>query len=403
MHLPLNRGTANAYNQDSAADLSEASESEAEQEASGYEDEDASVEPSSPSSEDSQDYASEQEERRRSRKKARTHSRSTPITAPTSGAHAGQELWRPGVTTGLGPGTQVVIKKPKPRAVGATPYTNATIHPNTLLFLADLARHNDRAWLKLHDADFRASEADFRTYLGSVQERLVELDETIPELPAKDVVFRIYRDVRFSKDQTPYKTHFSAAWSRTGRKGPFAAYYVQIKAGGSFVGGGLWMPETLALARLRADVNRRPQRLKSVLMREDVRKEFLPGASKDERQLVKAFVGHNKENVLKTKPKGYEADHKDIELLRLRSYTMGRKFKNDEVLGDQGFDNVVETLRCLVPFVTYLNSVVMPDDPESSDEEEERAEGEGEEEAGEEPAEEQRDESVEDEKEDDED
>lgn len=106
----------------------------------------------------------------------------------------------------------------------------------------------------MHDPDYRASWKDFETFLDALTQGIVTVDETVPELPLKDIVsltfaficsslvsdlqiFRIYRDVRFSKDQTPYKTAFSAAWSRTGRKGPYAVYYVQIKPnGGSLIG-----------------------------------------------------------------------------------------------------------------------------------------------------------------------
>lgn len=134
--------------------------------------------------------------------------------------------------------------------------------------------------------------------------------------------FRIYRDVRFSSDPTPYKvlyshpgpytrgltkqqTHFSAAWSRTGRKGPYAAYYVQIAPSGSFIGGGLWHPDAAPLALLRRDVDRKSHKLKRVLLDERIRKEFLGGAKAKEGDCVAKFAALNKENALKTKPKVY--------------------------------------------------------------------------------------------------
>ncbi|KAG9616437.1 hypothetical protein KCU69_g23683, partial [Aureobasidium melanogenum] len=92
-----------------------------------------------------------------------------------------------------------------------------------------------------YDADYRSSLKDWNSFVESLTEELTKIDDTIPELPLKDVVnldeqvFRIYRDIRFSKDPTPYKPYFSAAWSRTGRKGPYAAYYVQISPNDSFV------------------------------------------------------------------------------------------------------------------------------------------------------------------------
>jgi uncharacterized protein (TIGR02453 family) len=134
----------------------------------------------------------------------------------------------------------------------------------------------------------------------ALSEKIAEIDETVPELPPKDLVFRIYRDIRFSNDPTPYKTHFSAAWSRTGRKGPYACYYVQIQPGGSsFVGSGLWHPEAAPLALLRRNINRKPHLIKSVLSENRLRKEILNVNPNDEKKAIKAFAASNAENALK--------------------------------------------------------------------------------------------------------
>ncbi|KAF1929323.1 uncharacterized protein M421DRAFT_419853 [Didymella exigua CBS 183.55] len=215
-----------------------------------------------------------------------------------------KELWKPGAK--LRPGTQLIIKKPKARDAGDTAYTESTIHPNTMLFLQEIKANNDRQWLKLHDPDYRVAVQDFNDFIGKLTERIVEIDETIPELPVKDIVYRIYRDVRFSKDQTPYKTYFSAAWSRTGRKGPYAAYYVQIQPnGGSFVGGGLWQPDAEPLRKLRHEIDRRSTRIKQILTNDRIRDAFLAGAPDNEKKVVKAFIGltSNASTALKRHPK----------------------------------------------------------------------------------------------------
>ncbi|KAF1916790.1 hypothetical protein BDU57DRAFT_244520 [Ampelomyces quisqualis] len=291
-----------------------------------------------------------------------------------------KDLWKSGAK--LAPGTQVVIKKPKPREAGDTPFTDDSIHPNTMLFLKDLAANNDRQWLKLHDPDFRASLDDFSTFTEKVTEKVMEADETIPELPVKDVIYRIYRDVRFSKSPTPYKTYFSAAWSRTGRKGPYAHYYIQIQPnGGSFVGG-FWQPEAATLAKLRHDIDRKPHNIKQALQNPLVRKAFLNKSEDTEKGAVRAFVNlaSNKSNALKRHPKGYDQNHKDIDLLRLRNFTLGKKLRDDEVIGTGGLGRIAELVACMVPFITYLNRVVMPDDePSDSSEEDGSATGQEEE------------------------
>ncbi|PCH00120.1 Conserved hypothetical protein CHP02453 [Penicillium occitanis (nom. inval.)] len=100
----------------------------------------------------------------------------------------GKELWREGVKTGLGPGKEVFIKKPQARDLGGIDYKDDTIHPNTMLFLKDLKENNERQWLKAHDADYRASKKDWDTFVETLTEKIIEKDETIPELPAKDLV-----------------------------------------------------------------------------------------------------------------------------------------------------------------------------------------------------------------------
>lgn len=304
----------------------------------------------------------------------------------------GQELWRPGAKIDAAPGEAVFIKLPKAREAGRVPYTDSTIHSNTMLFLTDLRANNDREWLKMHDADYRQSKKDFDSFVECLTEKVIEKDETIPELPPKDLTFRIYRDIRFSPDPTPYKTHFSAAWSRTGRKGPYAGYYVQVQPRGSFVGAGVWHPEAQPLALMRKDVDLKSHKIKAVLTAPELRKEFFGGISNDEKKAIKAFVGMNTENMLKTKPKGYEKDNPNIDLLKLRNFTIGKKLKDEEVLGPGGIGRIVTLIGILTPFVSYLNSVVMPDEDPSSEEDEEGDEGEGEEEVGEEEGEEEEEE-----------
>ena len=286
----------------------ESSESEVavQNEESGYEDEDrsASAMSSPPASEDEEDgeeyvSVSEKEKKPRRGRPAKKSSKGVVVANGTKG----QELWRPGVKTGLAPGEQIFIKLPKAREAGKTPYKDNAIHPNTFLFLGDLKENNDREWLKVHDADYRQSKKDFDTFIECLTEKIIEKDETIPELPSKDVTFRIYRDVRFSSDPTPYKVYFSAAWSRTGRKGPYAHYYVHIQPGSSFVGGGIWHPDAQPLALLRRDVDRKPHKIKKILMDPGIRKACFKGCPSDEKKAIKAFVEANKENALKTKPK----------------------------------------------------------------------------------------------------
>ncbi|KAH7398908.1 hypothetical protein DE146DRAFT_755898 [Phaeosphaeria sp. MPI-PUGE-AT-0046c] len=298
-----------------------------------------------PSSESEQEEAATSDEDDRPKKSAKAK-KSLPMHHKQGGE---KELWKQGAK--LAPGTQLIIKA-------------------------------------LHDPDYRAAFQDFSTFTEEVSQKIVDADELIPELPVKDVIYRIYRDVRFSSDKyvksnerkvaTILGTHtdlvqlppdFSAAWSRTGRKGPYAHYYVQIQPkGGSFVGGGLWQPEAAALAKLRRNIDRKPHKIKEVLTNTEIRTAFLNNVADNEAKAVKAFVElpTNKSSALKRHPKGYEQSHQDIALLRLRNFTIGRKIADDEIVGPNGLGRVADLIASMVPFITYLNSVVMPDE-ESSD------------------------------------
>ncbi|KAI0187566.1 hypothetical protein EV127DRAFT_369327 [Xylaria flabelliformis] len=267
------------------------------------------------------------------------------------------------------------IPLPKLRDTDGVDYEDTKVHPNTLLFLGDLKANNKRSWLKMHDPEYRRSLKDWESFVETLTEKIIEADETIPELPLKDVIFRIYRDIRFSKDPTPYKPHYSAAWSRTGRKGPYACYYVHIEPGYCLVGGGLWHPEAAALARLRASVDERPHRIRRVLTDPEFVRVFLPHVvGKKEDKILKAFADKNQENALKTKPKGFNPDHRDIQLLKLRNYTIGRQIPEEDILSDNAQEKIMEAIRAMVPFVTFLNNVVMPDPGADSDSDEDDGE-----------------------------
>ncbi|KAI3543852.1 hypothetical protein CABS01_12653 [Colletotrichum abscissum] len=275
-----------------------------------------------------------------------------------------------------------IIPHEKLRGLDGQDYSDDTVHKNTLSFLKDLKAHNQRSWLKSHDGEYRRSLKDWNTFVETITPKITEVDFTIPELPAKDLVFRIHRDIRFSKDPTPYKAHFSAAWSRTGKKGPYACYYIHLQPGSCFVGGGLWCPEASHLQKLRESIDERPRRWRRVLNDERFKRTFLPKSLQKggEEAALKGFAETNKGNALKTKPKGYLVDHRDIELLKLRNFTISKKVDDKVFTEDDAQEQICEIIAAMHPFITFLNSIVMPDfnaddDDDDSDEDEEDENG----------------------------
>ncbi|TDZ51663.1 hypothetical protein CTRI78_v007485 [Colletotrichum trifolii] len=275
-----------------------------------------------------------------------------------------------------------IIPLEKLRDLGGVEYADETVHKNTLLFLKDLKKNNQRSWLKGHDKEYRRALKDWNTFVETITEKIAEVDFTIPELPAKDLVFRIHRDIRFSKNPTPYKAHFSAAWSRTGKKGPYACYYIHLEPGSCFVGGGLWCPEAGHLQKLRASIDERPRRWRRVLNGERFKRTFLPKAAKKsgEEAALLAFADVNKGNALKKRPMNYSVDHRDIELLKLKNFTISKKIDDEIFTKQDAQEKVCEVIAAMEPFITFLNSIVMPDlnldDDGDSDDDDDADEGE---------------------------
>ena len=178
------------------------SESSDEDEVSGYEDEGATASgvssaPESESGSEEPDPSSDDDAPRKKRKVGAKNGvavKKVKVTANENGdvvlssGSKGKELWRPGVKSKLAPGEAVFVPLPKAREEGKVKYKDDRIHGNTMLFLGDLKRNNDREWLKVHDADYRQSKKDFDTFVECLTEKIIEKDETVPELPAKDLV-----------------------------------------------------------------------------------------------------------------------------------------------------------------------------------------------------------------------
>lgn len=219
----------------------------------------------------------------------------------------------------------------------------------------------------------RQAERDFQTFVAALSSVVCERDPTIPELPVKDIIYRIHRDMRFTNDPTPYKVYFSVAWSRSGRKGPYAQYYLHVQPGGeSFIAGGYFGCDAETLACLREDIDTQPHQFKSVLMGETLRTVFFPKVKAEESKVVKAFCQMSKRGALKKKPKvrwltplfpclatcangcveGFDVDHSDIELLKLRSFVLIKKLSDSDVVGKDSLQAIGDVVEALEPFVS---------------------------------------------------
>ncbi|GAA5848078.1 hypothetical protein JCM9279_007444 [Rhodotorula babjevae] len=274
-----------------------------------------------------------------------------------------------------------VKKVPAPKVNAAT----STILPETLGFLAKLAQHNDRDWFGTHDALYRHALVNFQTFLAAWVPVASEADWSLPHLPVKDLVHRIYRDVRFSKDKTPYKRYMCASHSRTGRKGPFALYYVHVQPGGkSFLGVGCWSPSADVLKLIRAQILSNPKPLRKILAKEALVELFGEPKPRMDGKRSSIFGGDDQ---LKNAPKieGVDKTHKDIDLLKCRSFAVETHFADDVVTAPDFLDKLKHAMSVASEFAQYLNEIISPtpasendddDDDDDEDEDEQGSEGE---------------------------
>jgi uncharacterized protein (TIGR02453 family) len=219
---------------------------------------------------------------------------------------------------------------------------SSTLLP-ALDFLSDLSHHNDRTWFNAHRADYDAARSSFEAFVDDLIDRL-RFSDDLQDLAAKDCLARIYRDVRFSKDKSPYKTNFGALIGRGGWKTPnLLGYFIALEPGGkSMAAGGLHDPTPEQLTHFRQAIDRDAQAFYQVTGVRDFVKEF--GAVAGER--------------LKTAPKGYERDHPHIDLLQLKQVYVMHTYSDSEVLSPDFADRVVEACQAMKPFLVYLKDLI---------------------------------------------
>lgn len=209
----------------------------------------------------------------------------------------------------------------------------------TLDFLKQLGKNNDKAWFDKNRKAYEAAKDDFEEFIGGLLQKLTKLEERFSEQQAKDTIFRIFRDVRFSKDKTPYKAHFSAYLSRAGRKSPDAGYYLHIEPGKSFLAGGIWQPEGPLLKGIRQEIDYNFKEFTGILNNKDFKKQF------------KNLEGEE----LKKVPPGYAADNPAADYLKKKSFMASQPLADKDLTAKNFGDNLVKTATVLKPLVDFMN------------------------------------------------
>lgn len=218
------------------------------------------------------------------------------------------------------------------------------IDDSTLNFLKELSLNNNREWFNAHKGDYKTARENIYAFTAEIITGLSRFDKTIPEdLQPKNCVMRIYRDIRFSKDKTPLKTNFGIAISANGKnfKGP--GYYIHIQPEKSFLAGGSWFPEADELKAIRQEIDYNGSELRGVI---------------ENKAFKKFFTSLDREGALKTTPKGYSADHQDVEYLKLKSFTATHSLSNNELKTSDSPKVILSAFENLYPFIVFLRNAI---------------------------------------------
>ena len=214
-----------------------------------------------------------------------------------------------------------------------------------LEFLQELQQNNTREWFGQNKSRFDQLRSDFESFLNELIPEVHKVDPDIGLVAAKDCMFRIYRDVRFSKDKAPYKTNFGAFIAENGRKSLKAGYYFHLSPEESFLGGGIYMPSPEILKAIRQEVYFNSEELKQIMSEPDFRRIY--GGV------------HDMEDKLKKPPKDYPADFKDMDLLRHKSYTVWHTLTEEELSSQALLGAIVQKFKAMVPFNAFLNRIFL--------------------------------------------
>jgi uncharacterized protein (TIGR02453 family) len=213
----------------------------------------------------------------------------------------------------------------------------------TVSFLKELKKNNNKPWFDNHREKYLSAKIDFENFIGKLLEATSVFDSDLKELIVKNCTFRINRDIRFSKDKTPYKTNMGASLNRGGKKSVFAGYYFHLEPGGrSFAGGGLWMPAAPELKKLRQEIDYCFPEFNKIINSSAFKTRY-PGLEMNEREMLVNI------------PKGYDKENPAASFLKLKSF-VATKDIHDTLLTSPALKNeVVQAFKALMPLVKFMN------------------------------------------------
>ncbi|MEM8889056.1 MAG: DUF2461 domain-containing protein [Bacteroidota bacterium] len=216
------------------------------------------------------------------------------------------------------------------------------IEKDTLKFLKELSKNNNREWFDENRGSYIKARDNFRAFVEDLIDEIIDFDPDLIGIEGKKAIFRLFRDVRFSKNKDPYKTNFGASLSKGGRKSPYAGYYIHLSPDGNFFGGGSYRPEAAELKKIRAYIETNAADLHAITSDKKFQELF----------------GNIQGDSLKTAPKGYPKDHPEIELLRMKGFYVMTSLPTAELTQEGLAQKVAEKLKVMHPLVEFLNEAI---------------------------------------------
>lgn len=218
--------------------------------------------------------------------------------------------------------------------------TSTRIPASTFQFLKAIQKNNNRPWFAENKERYVAEHENVKAFANALLDKMSHHDEI-----EKLRVYRIYRDVRFSKDKTPYKSNFAGGLSRA-TKWLRGGYYFHIEPGNSFAGGGFWSPNSADIKRIRQEIAADDKPLRKILKSASFKKYF----------------GSLEGEMVKSAPRGYAKDHPAIDLLRYKQFLLMHPFTDEEVMAANFVGEMNKTFKAMRPFFNYMSEVLTTDE-----------------------------------------
>ena len=220
------------------------------------------------------------------------------------------------------------------------------LQATTLKFLQSLKKNNSKEWFDVNRKQYEIAKVDFAALVDSVIKTFGKKDPSIAHLNAKNCMFRINRDVRFSKNKDPYKTNMGASITAGGKKVSMAGYYFHLEPGGnSFVGGGLYMAEPDKLKKVRQEIDYNWDAFSKIIHNKKFKEQYTDLDRSDGMSLVR-------------EPKGYEKDNPAIDYIKLKSWIALKPIADKELTGKELVKTITTAFEALYPMIVFLNEAL---------------------------------------------